>query len=93
MTSRFVGQYNRIKNFRQRTKEKAVNYLGGKCKICGYSKCIRALSFHHLDKSTKEFAISANCNKAWDKVQTELDKCVLLCANCHMEVEAGISFV
>jgi len=66
-------------------KEKAVEYMGGKCQDCGYSKCIAALEFHHLDPSTKE----ANWNKIrlweWSRVEAELDKCVLLCSNCHRE--------
>ena len=46
--------------------------------------------FHHLDPELKDFGISGNANRSWDKIQVELDKCVLLCANCHSEVHAGI---
>lgn len=88
--SRFIGSYPRIKDFRVRTKEKAVEYMGGRCRVCGYDKCSRALVFHHIDPSEKGFAISQNKNKAWYKVKTELDKCIMLCSNCHMELHDGL---
>lgn len=75
---------------RFRQKQKAVIYLGGKCKLCGYNKSVNALQFHHRDRSTKKFPISGNHARAWDKIVKELDKCDLLCANCHSEVEYGI---
>lgn len=70
-------------------KIKAVDYKGGKCQECGYSKCIGALEFHHIDPSIKESNISRMYN-TWDKIKLELDKCVLLCNRCHREVEDGI---
>lgn|SRR5574337_1117061 len=70
--------------FRQRLKLKAIQYKGGRCKNCGYNKSIRALGFHHLDASQKDFNISSYA-KSWERIKKELDKCVLLCANCHME--------
>ena len=74
----------------QAVKQKAVAYLGGKCLVCGYDRCYQAMVFHHLDPELKDFGISGNANRSWDKIQVELDKCVLLCANCHSEVHAGI---
>ena len=71
---------------RRRVKEKAVAYLGGKCLRCSYNKCLRALSFHHRDAPNKEFTISQWAHLGWEKIEKELDKCDLLCANCHMEV-------
>jgi hypothetical protein len=50
---------------------------------------VRALIFHHLDPSHKDFTIGGK-SKSWNKIQSELDKCVLLCANCHAEVHAGL---
>lgn len=70
---------------RKRTKKKAVEYKGGKCQECGYNKCLRSLTFHHLDPSKKEAAISSLFHKSWDYVHKELEKCILLCANCHGE--------
>ena len=71
-------------------KQKGINFLGGKCVVCGYSKCNRALSFHHKNSLEKSFTIASNYMKSWDKIKKELKKCVLVCSNCHMEIEAGI---
>lgn len=69
----------------RRQRERAIKYLGGKCRLCGYDKCIAALQFHHRDPATKEFTISGRTIK-WDRLKPELDKCDLLCANCHAEL-------
>jgi hypothetical protein len=66
-------------------KIKCVDYKGGKCEQCGYNKSLRALSFHHIDPLKKDFQISGSHCKSWKSIQIELDKCLLLCANCHME--------
>jgi hypothetical protein len=69
---------------RHKIKEKAVKYLGGSCSRCGYSKCAGALDFHHL--RDKKFVVSRSSSCiSWDKLKDELDKCELLCANCHRE--------
>ena len=76
---------------REKMKQACVDYKGGACKVCGYNRCISALSFHHLNPSEKDFNISANNGcKSWDKMKKELDKCVLLCSNCHSEVHYGL---
>ena len=69
----------------QKTKLKAIEYKGGKCVICGYNKSVRALQFHHVDPSQKDFGISGS-TKSFEKLKPELDKCVLVCANCHAEI-------
>jgi len=69
-------------------KIKYVEYKGGKCQLCGYSKCIAALDFHHINPKEKEFSITTY-RKSWDIVRPELDKCNLLCANCHREIHHG----
>lgn len=68
-------------------KKKCVTYKGGKCQNCGYDKCMRALEFHHRDPEKKEFEIGWMMNKSWKSLKKELDKCDLLCSNCHAEVE------
>lgn len=73
-------------SYRQRTKRRAIVYKGGACIACGYSRCVRSLQFHHLDPSQKDYGISTGDTRAWHRVRAELDKCVLLCANCHGEV-------
>lgn len=74
---------------RQEIKSKAIAYKGSQCCICGYSKTEEALAFHHLDPAQKDFTIAGKYSLAWNKLQAELDKCVLLCHNCHAEVHAG----
>ena len=69
-------------------KQKAIEYEGSWCKLCGYNRCNRSLHFHHLNAFEKDFNISASTN--WEKVKEELDKCILVCANCHAEIEAGL---
>lgn len=70
-------------------KLQAAEYKGGKCISCGYNKCLAALDFHHLDPTKKDRQISRPLAGTFEKVKLELDKCVLLCANCHREVHAG----
>lgn len=80
------ANYIRVKSFRNRLKEKAVEYKGGECVICGYDRCIKALDFHHLDASLKDFTIGSYSSISWSKLKIELDKCILVCANCHREI-------
>ncbi len=72
---------------RQRNhKARCVEYLGGKCSSCGYCKSQSALEFHHKDPLQKEFMISSASLTTFDtRTKVELDKCILLCANCHRE--------
>lgn len=79
---------------RRRRKVKAilVAEAGGCCCICGYDRSIVALQFHHLDPTQKVIAISGRC-LAIDTLREEVSKCVLLCSNCHAEVEAGLAAV
>jgi len=77
-----------VNNRRFAQKIRMVEYKGGKCSLCGYHKCLAALGFHHLDPHTKLFTISGNHCLSWDKLKNELDKCILVCANCHKELES-----
>ena len=81
-------EYLRIKvsEKRQEIKRKAVEYLGGSCMMCGYNRCIASLDFHHRNPEEKDFRLSDGKPRKWDTVQKELDKCDLLCKNCHCEV-------
>ena len=79
-----------VGTWRKRTKELLVEYKGGKCEFCGYDKCIEALEFHHIDETTKKFAISGS-TKSLEKQKKEADKCYMLCANCHRELHSGFS--
>ncbi len=77
---------------RRKIKSMAIEYKGGKCQICGYSKYQGAFDLHHLDPKQKDFGIGdKDYTRSWEKVRAELDKCILVCANCHREVEAGVT--
>jgi hypothetical protein len=81
-----------VKKRRIKLQKMATDHTGGKCEICGYEKCDRALSFHHIDPKQKSFGLSdKGLTKAWDTILQEIEKCILLCANCHMEVHDGIT--
>lgn len=71
--------------WRKRVKLKLVEYKGGKCEICGYNKCIRALGFHHRNPAEKDFSISGK-SLSFDRLKIEVDKCILVCSNCHTEI-------
>jgi transposase-like protein len=81
---------------RRRRKVKAilVSEAGGRCCICGYDRSMRALHFHHIDPSQKRHEINAKgVALALDTLRAEARKCILLCSNCHAEVEDGITVV
>lgn len=70
----------------------AVEYKGGRCENCGYDRCLGALEFHHLDPTKKDFNISSKgYTRSWERVREELDKCVMLCANCHREIHVKLA--
>ena len=74
---------------RRKIREMAADYKGSKCMFCGYERYIGALDFHHTED--KSFGISdKGYTRSWDRVKKELDKCILLCANCHRELHAGL---
>jgi transposase len=84
----------RVGRRRRTIKTRLVAEAGGKCVICGYCRCHRALQFHHLDPSTKEFHLGhTGVTRSLARSRAEARKCILLCANCHAEVEAGITTV
>ena len=64
----------------------AIEHAGGKCMKCGYNKYPEVLEFHHKDPSQKSFGIGQKgLTRSWQKVKAEIEKCNLLCANCHRE--------
>jgi formate-dependent nitrite reductase cytochrome c552 subunit len=76
-------------------KKLAVDRLGGKCSVCGYSKCLAGLTFHHLGDKKKEKDVSQIYDASMERYLNEVDKCKLLCWNCHMElhwIEDGNEF-
>ena len=76
---------------RRRIKEILVKEAGGRCLVCGFSKYIGALHFHHVEPSSKAFSVSRDgVTRSLRRAREEAHKCVLLCANCHAMVEAGL---
>jgi 5-methylcytosine-specific restriction endonuclease McrA len=75
---------------KQRVKELLVEEAGGCCAVCGYDRCVVTLTFHHVVRESKLFPMSMQTTKALAAYREELQKCVLVCANCHGEIEAGL---
>jgi hypothetical protein len=67
----------------RKLKKKLLEYKGGECKNCGYKKYDGALDFHHVDVNTKDFSIAVNRGKSIARLKEEVDKCIILCSNCH----------
>lgn len=77
-----------VKEWRKKTKERIILAMGKYCQCCGYDKCDAALELHHIDPTEKELSfgrIRAN-PISWNKICKELQKCILVCANCHREL-------
>lgn len=80
-----------VRKRRVKLKVMALEYMGNACSCCGYDRCVQALEFHHVDDTTKEFGISESGEtRSWERIKQELDKCVLVCSNCHKEIHAGV---
>jgi transposase/transcription elongation factor Elf1 len=76
---------------RRTVKKLLVERAGGRCQLCGYDRHPAALHFHHLDPRAKNFIVSRNgVTRSYSEAKAEADKCVLLCGNCHAEVEVGV---
>jgi hypothetical protein len=81
-----------VVNRRRTIKAKLVEEAGGACALCGYRRWVGALQFHHIDPSRKDFSISQRGHsRSLARSRLEVRKCVLLCANCHAEVEGGFA--
>ena len=80
----------RVNENRKNKKKILVEYKGGKCIICNYSKTVTALEFHHIDPMIKSFTIAQKMNKNIQILKSESDKCILVCSNCHSEIHEGL---
>jgi transcriptional regulator with XRE-family HTH domain len=77
---------------RKEIKRLLVAEAGGACTICGYDRSMAGLHFHHVNPQAKAFALSARgMTLSLEAARAEARKCVLLCSNCHAEVEAGLA--
>ena len=80
----------RVSVWRRKMKARLVEEAGGRCALCGYDRCQAALQFHHRDPADKLFAIShEGLTRSLARAREEARKCVLVCANCHAEIEGG----
>lgn len=80
------GSNRATREARDKLKRQMVDYKGGRCELCRYDSCLGALGFHHLTRSEKRFSIAGGHGRSWARIRDELDRCVLLCHNCHAEI-------
>lgn len=81
-----------VAGWRRNVKRVLIAEAGGCCRLCGYHRCPAALQFHHLDPATKDYSLShQGVTRSLARARAEAKKCVLLCATCHAEVEAGFT--
>lgn len=77
---------------RKKLRQLAIESKGGRCQVCGYKKFSGSLEFHHLDPSVKDFSVSVDgSTRSWERIKKEIEKCALVCANCHREIHGGIT--
>ena len=67
-----------------------VAEAGGCCAVCGYDRCLMNLHFHHVDPATKSMPMTMAGGRSLAAYREEAKKCVLVCANCHGEIETGL---
>jgi hypothetical protein len=85
------ASYAVLSRRRRKVKEILVADAGGRCTVCGYDHHVGVLQFHHRDPAQKRFSLSeAGLARSLERAREEARKCVLLCANCHTELEAGL---
>ena len=87
-----VTNQESVKRHRRKYKRLLIEYKGGKCIVCDYNKFDGALDFHHLNPNEKDFSIGSTRKNTYnlELIKKEVDKCVLLCSNCHREFHAGL---
>ena len=74
----------------QKRKIEAIEYKGGQCSVCGYKTFYGALEFHHVEPEEKEADWKNMQNWSLANIKRELDKCILVCSNCHRELHNEI---
>ena len=79
----------RVISWRRKIKLQLVEYKGGKCEMCGYDRCIDALSFHHKNPNEKDFTIGGK-SYSFERLKKEVDKCIMVCQNCHIEIHHNL---
>ncbi len=87
-----ISNAKKVSRWRENTKKRMIDSMGGECVCCGYKECMAAMDFHHIEMDKKEIGIArmlANPS-SWEKIVKELRKCVLVCNRCHQEIHAGV---
>jgi hypothetical protein len=74
----------------RKVKQTLVDDFGGGCVVCGYDRVLANLHFHHVDPTEKSFGITMGLGRSLAACREEAKKCILVCANCHGEIEAGL---
>jgi hypothetical protein len=83
-----------VQRRRRKVQRILVEEAGGRCLLCGYDRSLAALEFHHLDPESKSFGLAhRGITRSIDEVRREAKKCLLVCSNCHAEIEAGVRAV
>jgi len=83
-----------VSDRRRRVKQILLEEAGGACVLCGYARYAGALQFHHVDPEAKAFALAdGGLARSLERARAEAAKCVLVCANCHAEIEAGLATI
>jgi predicted transcriptional regulator/transcription elongation factor Elf1 len=77
-------------SWRKRKKDELIYYKGGECQCCGYNKSKCALHFHHINPQEKDFSVSKK-SYSFERLKKEVDKCILVCSNCHAEIHEEIN--
>ena len=81
---------------RRANHERLLEYIGGKyvCEYCGYTdECTAPFDFHHIDRTSKELGVGNMMQLSWERVKSEVDKCIILCSNCHRKVHKCKDYV
>jgi len=83
-----------VSDRRRRVKQILLEEAGGACVLCGYDHYAGALQFHHVDPEAKAFALAdGGLARSLERARAEAAKCILVCANCHAEIEAGVATI
>lgn len=75
-----------VTEYRRKNKRLLIEHFGGKCVVCGYSKCIWALEFHHTEPEHKDFGLGKHGTRSLKRLIEEAKKCILVCCRCHREI-------
>jgi hypothetical protein len=95
----YINNTRRRENLNIRAKERVIRNkkflreykLSIGCKLCGYNKTYHALEFHHVDGNDKKYNVSLMRTLSIETVMKEIEKCIVVCANCHREIHSDLN--